>query len=195
MCIQNGMQMAKILTDTSLRIDQKTRELLNVVSEREELPIKACVALMAEFVVKNRIGLKEEYVPISKEIERVIKMIRAQEKGYFMPILRGVNSIGVFQNSLIAEAQDRLEMGEEKPEDRPSQSLPLPLNIPAADSPREIDEKLQVANKLLLQKLQELTHESKLTVKTLPGGKNYVIRISEQELNDIRQTIKVCTLQ
>lgn len=189
------MQMAKILTDTSLRIDQKTRELLNVVSEREELPIKACVALMAEFVVKNRIGLKEEYVPISKEIERVIKMIRAQEKGYFMPILRGVNSIGVFQNSLIAEAQDRLEMGEEKPEDRPSQSLPLPLNIPAADSPREIDEKLQVANKLLLQKLQELTHESKLTVKTLPGGKNYVIRISEQELNDIRQTIKVCTLQ
>lgn len=187
--------MAKTLTDTSLRIDQKTRELLNVVAEREGLPIKSCVGLMADFVVRNKIGLKDDYIPISKEIERVIKVIRAQEKGYFMPILRGVNAIGVFQSSLIAEAQDTTTM-----EDRPQVGEPLPTssffhNVPEADSPQEVDEKLRVANNMLVQKLQELTNDSKITVKATPGGRSYVIRLSEQDLEDIKQTIKVCIIQ
>mgnify|MGYP000750734499 CR=1 FL=1 len=80
-----SIQMAENVTDTSLRIDRKTRESLWWIAQRAELPLKSCVGLMAAFIVKNRVTLKEEYIPVGKEVERVIRIVRAHEKEYFVP--------------------------------------------------------------------------------------------------------------
>lgn len=185
--------MAKTSTDTSLRIDQNTRNLLEVIAQREGIPIKSCVAKITEMIYKNQLSLSAGFVPVSKEIERVIKIIRAQEKDYFLPMLTGVNKIGLFQNQLISDAQNRIEREDlEKPAEEMTSFL---TQAPIPDLAQEVNEKLQKINQTLVDKLRELTDDSRLTIKTGVGMRYYVIKLSEQELMDLKQTVQICITQ
>lgn len=190
--------MEKKNTDTSLRVDKKTRENLEVLSQRDDVTIKKLVFLMTVFFIKNRIGVEDDFVSFDKIADRIIRILKAHERDLLSPIFLMLNKMNVFQNQLISEAEIRAEgVGDE--ERNESEIVPIQTPILERSEGGNLDkekiEKLQISNDLLLRKLAEITGEDKVTFKTGLGSNFHIIKLSVQEFEDIKKTIEVCTIR
>lgn len=183
--------------DTSLRIDLETRKKLDVISQREGETVKGCVKYMADFFVKNQIGFKDEYVPLSKEVDRIIKVLRAQEKAYFVPTLTTLNKVVLFQSQLITSASViEAEQEQEQEEETPMNPEIHRISIdPGLESGYQNQiEKFKAANQSLIHKFKEIMAPERVTKKSGVGVNFAVIKLTEQEFKDLEQTIHICTI-
>ena len=191
--------MADYTTDTTVRISGETRAFLSIISDREGLSFKEIINNMSEFYAKNPISVKEKSLRLGEGTERIIKIIRSIEKDLLVPMGKDVFDLKrKFEDVVYLNDQAGVE-GEEAEESDVVEKEILQKqerDQVADDVSRRDYEKSKKANESLVRILNDMIGETKLTKKSGAGaGTSYIIKISETELDTIKQTIKLCTIQ
>jgi len=191
--------MADYTTDTTVRISGETRAFLSIISDREGLSFKEIINNMSEFYAKNPISVKEKSLRLGEGTERIIKIIRSIEKDLLVPMGKDVFDLKrKFEDIVYLNDQAGAE-GEDPEESNIIEKEILQKterDQVADDVSRRDYEKSKKANESLVKILNDMIGETKLTKKSGAGaGTSYIIKISETELDTIKQTIKLCTIQ
>lgn len=198
----NTYTMAKLSTDTSLRIDRETLEKLSFISKKEGVSIKKTMASMANFFIANRLSLSDTVENPGKVGERTIRILRAMEKDLFVPMLLKITKIETFQESLKIDAQNLLDLQEEiaeKESEKGEVKAPVSEVKNTSFEPGKLSEQdllieqLKHKNKQLADQLNSIIELNKLTVKIVTGQKYFVRSFSENDLSQIQNLIEICT--
>ena len=199
------MQRKTTQSLATIKIERTAHEAVSRLAEKEGLTIKDCIYMMTQYFIKNQLSVSIEAIPVSKEISRVIKLIRAQEKDYFIPAMATLNRIQRFQENLLISAEDHLsaldnvpiptvEKEESNIPNEPDRG-PIPAMNNSSIENEILIERLKTANQNLLDKLTLLTDDTHLTQKSNIGSPYYLLRISETELQDLKNMIRICIIQ
>jgi hypothetical protein len=191
--------MADYTTDTTVRISGETRAFLSIISDREGLSFKEIINNMSEFYAKNPISVKEKSLRLGEGTERIIKIIRSIEKDLLVPMGKDVFDLKrKFEDVVYLNDQAGVEGEEQEESDVVEKEIlqKQERDQVADDVSRRDYEKSKKANESLVRILNDMIGETKLTKKSGAGaGTSYIIKISETELDTIKQTIKLCTIQ
>lgn len=184
--------------DTTLRITRKSKESLDILCDKEGLSVKDCVARMVDFFLKSKVSVKEEFVSPDKVGERIIKIIRNQEKLYFEPLLRQMNRVVLFQDNLITETDIFDSKREENTDTQGMNRETEPVSAVSVEPDRENQKKIEsltIANALLAEQIMELINPATLTKKQGVGEVYYIRKMTEEQIADIRKNLEKCTIR
>lgn len=179
----------------TIRVSEKSHFAITKLAEAEKLFIKDYIERLSLFLLEKGITINElstGNISFSNDIDRVIKIIKSQERNIFVPILKAINE-NLYQTSLITRQID-FEVNEPEQEEHITESSSIVSFEQTRVSEQEYTqlkiekERLELKVERAKEALLDIINESKLAKTAL--GSSRTRKFTEEELSLISSLIK-----